>query len=215
MAPNVKFLREKSGKMRLVLERFSWYSFIKFLRERERERTTCHRELPFFLAIPWKEPEKRKEIKKKKKQSCWTCGRSSSFWFPWCCVRPHRKLMKLEITGYGGLTFPTWMAHESFHDTVEPRLRKCGNCCLLPPFGQLPSLKELEIERMECLVSIGDEICDTPLTKSFPSLEILHIHSMDLLEKWCRSIFELERRPMRLGPQRITWAICLGVSMDS
>ncbi|GMN37867.1 hypothetical protein TIFTF001_042707 [Ficus carica] len=99
-------------------------------------------------------------------------------------LEPHKKLKKLTIAGYGGTTFPDWVAHESFSDMVELSLYKCKNCCFLPPLGQLPSLRNLDIEYMDGLESIGDEFCGTSLTAPFPSLEILHIYSMGSLERW-------------------------------
>ncbi|XP_024027319.1 putative disease resistance RPP13-like protein 1 [Morus notabilis] len=99
-------------------------------------------------------------------------------------LKPHGKLKKLKIRGYRGTIFPDWVAHKSFSDFVEVSLIHCERCCLLPSFGQLPSLRKLEIEYMNGLESIGDEFCGTSLTKPFPSLESLRISHMDLLENW-------------------------------
>ncbi|XP_024018601.1 putative disease resistance RPP13-like protein 1 [Morus notabilis] len=99
-------------------------------------------------------------------------------------LKPHGKLKKLKISGYRGTIFPDWVAHKSFSNLVEVSLIHCERCCLLPSFGQLPSLRELEIECMNGLESIGDEFCGTSLTKPFPSLESLTISHMDLLENW-------------------------------
>ncbi|XP_024027471.1 putative disease resistance protein At3g14460 [Morus notabilis] len=99
-------------------------------------------------------------------------------------LKPHGKLKKLKIRGYWGTIFPDWVAHKSFSDFVEVSLIHCERCCLLPSFGQLPSLRKLEIEYMNGLESIGDEFCGTSLTKPFPSLESLRISHMDLLENW-------------------------------
>ncbi|XP_024027180.1 putative disease resistance RPP13-like protein 1 [Morus notabilis] len=99
-------------------------------------------------------------------------------------LKPHGKLKKLKINGYRGTKFPDWVAHKSFSDLVEVSLFGCKRCCLLPSFGQLPSLRELEIECMNGLESIGDEFYGTSLTKPFPSLESLRISHMDLLENW-------------------------------
>ncbi|XP_024027314.1 putative disease resistance RPP13-like protein 1 [Morus notabilis] len=99
-------------------------------------------------------------------------------------LKPHGKLKKLKISGYRGTRFPDWVAHKSFSDLVEVSLIECERCCLLPSFGQLPSLRKLEIADMNGLESIGDEFCVTSLTKPFPSLESLRIRRMNLLENW-------------------------------
>ncbi|XP_024021208.1 putative disease resistance RPP13-like protein 1 [Morus notabilis] len=99
-------------------------------------------------------------------------------------LKPHGKLKKLEIRGYRGTIFPDWVAHKSFSDLVEVFLIHCERCCLLPSFGQLPSLRKLRIEYMNGLESIGDDFYGTSLTKPFPSLESLIICNMDLLENW-------------------------------
>ncbi|GMN72902.1 hypothetical protein TIFTF001_052087 [Ficus carica] len=98
-------------------------------------------------------------------------------------LEPHKMLKKLGIYGYRGTMFPDWVACKSFSDMVEVSLYGCKNCCLLPPLGQLPSLKELDIWYMDGLESIGDEFCGT-LTTPFPSLEKLRIKSMGSLERW-------------------------------
>ncbi|XP_024024915.1 putative disease resistance RPP13-like protein 1 [Morus notabilis] len=99
-------------------------------------------------------------------------------------LKPHGKLKKLKISGYRGTIFPDWVAHKSFSDLIQVSLIECQRCCLLQSFGQLPSLRKLEIRYMNGLESIGDEFCGTSLTKPFPSLESLRIRSMDLLENW-------------------------------
>ncbi|GMN65215.1 hypothetical protein TIFTF001_034285 [Ficus carica] len=108
-------------------------------------------------------------------------------------LEPHKKVKKLSIGGYGGTTFPEWVAQQSFNDMVEMCLHGCKNCCLLPPLGQLPSLRELRIVSMDGLESIGDEFCGSSLTKPFPSLEILHISRLDSFEKWMFTEVEQKR----------------------
>ncbi|GMN59175.1 hypothetical protein TIFTF001_028263 [Ficus carica] len=98
-------------------------------------------------------------------------------------LEPHRKLKKLIIEGYRGTIFPDWVANQSFGDMVEVRLRDCRNCCLLPPFGQLPSLRELEIRGMY-VSSIENECFGASLTMLFPSLERLSMSDMSVLERW-------------------------------
>ncbi|GMN63186.1 hypothetical protein TIFTF001_032264 [Ficus carica] len=98
-------------------------------------------------------------------------------------LEPHKKLKKLEIKGYRGTIFPDWVAKQSFGEMVEVRLRDCRNCCLLPPFGQLPSLRMLDIERMY-VPCIENECSGGSLTKPFPFLERLFMSEMFSLERW-------------------------------
>ncbi|GMN59174.1 hypothetical protein TIFTF001_028261 [Ficus carica] len=98
-------------------------------------------------------------------------------------LEPHRKLKKLNIRGYRGTIFPDWVANQSFGDMVEVSIVDCPNCCLLPPFGQLPSLRVLAISRMY-VSGIDNECFGASLTKSFPFLERLSMSYMHALERW-------------------------------
>lgn len=100
-------------------------------------------------------------------------------------LRPHAKLKELKVMGFTGTTFPSWVGDQSFSNMVTVSLLKCVNCCLLPPLWQLPSLKSLEIEGMNCVMSIGDDFCGNSSTsKPFSSLENLKIDGMDSLIDW-------------------------------
>lgn len=59
-------------------------------------------------------------------------------------------------------------------------LESCCYCFCLPLLGQLPTLKELFISRMEFLMTLGPELCGQP----FPSLEKLEFSSMVQWEEW-------------------------------
>ncbi|GMN18678.1 hypothetical protein TIFTF001_048507 [Ficus carica] len=98
-------------------------------------------------------------------------------------LEPHRKLKKLGIEGYRGTIFPDWVANQSFGDMVEVHLKDCRNCCLLPPFKQLPSLRKLDI-RGTYVSGIENECSGASLTKPFPSLERLYLNSMYALKRW-------------------------------
>ncbi|MFS7925213.1 putative leucine-rich repeat domain superfamily [Helianthus anomalus] len=84
-------------------------------------------------------------------------------------------LKELAVKSYGGIEFPKWVGHPSFHRLVHVSIRNCKNCTSLPPLGQLPSLKELYIRSMPNVEFIGSELTGTnQLTvAAFPSLEIL------------------------------------------
>ncbi|KAL5549121.1 hypothetical protein UlMin_004352 [Ulmus minor] len=90
-------------------------------------------------------------------------------------LQPHTNLERLVIMGYRGTLFPDWVGHESYCNMVELKLFDCTNCCMLPPFEQLPSLRRLRISGFDGFVSIGNEFCCS-------SLEDLTLERMDSLE---------------------------------
>ncbi|CAK9136487.1 unnamed protein product [Ilex paraguariensis] len=101
-------------------------------------------------------------------------------------LRPHRELKSLTIEFYRGITFPSWIGDPSFSKTVYISLRGCTKCEFLPPLGQLPFLKELYIEEMDSVRSVGAEFnCGgNTLEIPFPSLEILSFCEMLKWEEW-------------------------------
>ncbi|RWR79754.1 disease resistance protein RGA2-like protein [Cinnamomum micranthum f. kanehirae] len=98
-------------------------------------------------------------------------------------LQPHSNLEELEIKGYGGVRFPTWLWDLRFSKLVSIRLTRC-KCRVLPPFGQLPSLKHLSLGELYGLEKVGREVYGDGMVKGFPSLEILCIWSMLDLEEW-------------------------------
>ncbi|KAL5548810.1 hypothetical protein UlMin_004041 [Ulmus minor] len=102
-------------------------------------------------------------------------------------LQPHTNLKQLIIKGYLGTIFPNWVGHESFCYMVEVELRECGNVCMLPPLGQLSSLRRLVIWCLDGVVSIGNEFCGSSSTTTnhpFTSLEKLEICFMGSWEEW-------------------------------
>ncbi|KAJ0483813.1 putative virus X resistance protein-like, coiled-coil [Helianthus annuus] len=95
-------------------------------------------------------------------------------------------LEELAVKSYGGMEFPKWVGHPSFHRLVHVSIRNCKNCTSLPQLGQLPSLKKLYISSMPNVEFIGSELTGTnQLTvAAFPSLEILRFESMHGWEVW-------------------------------
>ncbi|XP_058225762.1 putative disease resistance RPP13-like protein 1 [Rhododendron vialii] len=102
-------------------------------------------------------------------------------------LEPHTNLKHLEIKNYGGTRFPTWLGDQSFCNMVSLRLENCENCFFLPPLGKMPSLKELSIERMPGITSVGHEFYGKSgfLRKSFESLETLRFEKMSGWVDWC------------------------------
>ncbi|XXG41263.1 hypothetical protein AAC387_Pa01g1762 [Persea americana] len=98
-------------------------------------------------------------------------------------LQPPTKLKELEIKGYCGITFPTWLGDSSLSNLVSVNLSNC-RCCLLPSFGQLPSLKELHLEKLYGLKKVGREFYGNGTAKGFPSLQKLGFLFMPDLEEW-------------------------------
>ncbi|KAK9939536.1 hypothetical protein M0R45_016230 [Rubus argutus] len=98
-------------------------------------------------------------------------------------LQPHRNLKELTISGYAGLKFSTWLGDPSFSNMVVVRLVGCNHCQFLPPFGQLPCLKELHIKEMDAVVSVGPEFYGEG-SSTFPALETLTFESMKNWKEW-------------------------------
>ncbi|XP_016648324.1 PREDICTED: putative disease resistance protein At3g14460 [Prunus mume] len=98
-------------------------------------------------------------------------------------LEPHRMLEKLIIWGYAGLEFSTWIGDRLFSTMVEVSLNKCEKCKILPPLGQLPSLKTLYIRGMTAVESVGPEFYGESRLP-FPVLEDLEFEDMQQWKKW-------------------------------
>nr|CAD1828958.1 unnamed protein product [Ananas comosus var. bracteatus] len=94
-------------------------------------------------------------------------------------LQPHQKLSKLEIEGYGGGKFPSWMMNRigsCLPNLVEIKLDNIPVCSSLPPLGQLPFLKELITQNMPAITNLGVE--------KFTALTSLCLFSMPMLREW-------------------------------
>ncbi|XP_058729596.1 putative disease resistance RPP13-like protein 1 isoform X2 [Vicia villosa] len=101
-------------------------------------------------------------------------------------LRPSTNLKSLTIKGCGGISFPNWLGDFSFRNMVYLKISNCDDCLWLPPLGQLENLKELSIEGMSSVQTIGIEFygSDDSSFQPFPSLEILHFKDMQEWDKW-------------------------------
>ncbi|KAL7204501.1 hypothetical protein ACSBR2_017556 [Camellia fascicularis] len=99
-------------------------------------------------------------------------------------LQPHKKLKELHIRGYHGMSFPTWIGDPLFSNMVCMKLQNCKNCTSLPPFGQLPSLKDLHIEGLSAVKHVGCEFYGQHCAKPFPLLETLCFENMSEWEDW-------------------------------
>ncbi|MED6166496.1 hypothetical protein PIB30_109918 [Stylosanthes scabra] len=102
-------------------------------------------------------------------------------------LRPQSNLKQLEIKGYRGTIFPDWLGHSSHHNITKVTLAHCRNCRMLPPLGQLPSLKHLFISKFSKLEIVGAEFYGDDvscLETPFPMLETLWFDSMPCWKEW-------------------------------
>jgi len=147
----------------------------------------------------------------------WECGSTSSnsqILSVFEHLRPSTNLKKLTIEGYGGINFPNWLGDSLFINMVYLRISNCDKCLWIPPLGQLGNLKELIIEGMQSIQTIGTEFYGSDVSPSFqpfPSLETLHFENMQEWEEWnliegttkdfpCLSTLSLSKCPkLRLG----------------
>nr|CAD1828952.1 unnamed protein product [Ananas comosus var. bracteatus] len=95
-------------------------------------------------------------------------------------LQPHQKLSKLEIEGYGGGKFPSWMMNRigsCLPNLVEIKLDNIPVCSSLAPLGQLPFLEQLYMENMPAVTNLGG-------VGKFPALTSLDLCSMPMLREW-------------------------------
>ncbi|XP_008231749.1 PREDICTED: putative disease resistance RPP13-like protein 1 [Prunus mume] len=105
-------------------------------------------------------------------------------------LQPCVNLEKLTIRFYGGTNFPNWLGDSSFSNIQVVHLSDCSYCWSLPPVGRLPALKELCIERMKFVKTIGVEFYGRNgayVTQPFRSLEKLEFGEMPEWEEWVPS----------------------------
>ncbi|KAF7815703.1 putative disease resistance protein RGA1 [Senna tora] len=100
-------------------------------------------------------------------------------------LKPHSNLMKLEVYGYKGSHFPSWMKDVScIKNLVSLNLEFCKKCVQLPTLGKLASLEKLEIWGMDCVQYMDDdESYDGVEVKAFISLKTLSLWDMPNLER--------------------------------
>ncbi|XP_058759472.1 putative disease resistance protein At3g14460 [Vicia villosa] len=102
-------------------------------------------------------------------------------------LQPSTNLESLTIKGFGGVNIPNWLGDSLFDSMVYLRISSCDNCIWLPPLGQLGNLKELNIDSMPSIKSVGIEFYGNGSSASFqpfPSLETLRFEDMPEWEEW-------------------------------
>ncbi|XP_062173925.1 putative disease resistance protein At3g14460 [Alnus glutinosa] len=105
---------------------------------------------------------------------------------------PHSNLESLIIEGYGGTSFPDWVGNASFSNIASLLLENCKFCGSLPPLGQLPSLRDLWILKLDGVVTIDRQFygSGSPSMKPFGALKSLWFSVMLEWKEW--SHFEVE-----------------------
>ncbi|KOM57947.1 hypothetical protein LR48_Vigan11g098000 [Vigna angularis] len=112
-------------------------------------------------------------------------------------LEPHQDLEALSIIGYKGTRFPEWVGNFSYSYMTSIYLCNCNNCCVLPSLGQLPSLSNLRISKMNSVKTIDAGFYkkdDCSSVRPFPSLESLYIYNMPCWEVW--NSFDSEAFPV-------------------
>ncbi|PIN23640.1 Apoptotic ATPase [Handroanthus impetiginosus] len=99
-------------------------------------------------------------------------------------LQPHEGLRTLKVEFYGGSKFPSWIGDPAFHKLSSVRISSCSGCTFLPPLGQLPELKHLQVSGMPKVKCIGNEFYGSGVVVPFPNLKTLTFSDMPDLEKW-------------------------------
>ncbi|KAJ4801694.1 Disease resistance protein RGA2 [Rhynchospora pubera] len=104
------------------------------------------------------------------------------------CLQPHHNLTNLVLHGYRSTNPPKWLEAR-----ILPNLTKINlaSCCLerLPPFGELPHLKCLILEKLGALKKIGLEFYGSSrYGNPFPELETLELIQLIQLEEWTEDV---------------------------
>ncbi|KAF8038570.1 hypothetical protein BT93_B1187 [Corymbia citriodora subsp. variegata] len=101
-------------------------------------------------------------------------------------LQPSLNLRSLEIKGYGGTRFPSWMS--CMRKLVQLRLYDCAGCKSLPSLGELTSLKHLEIDKLPIVAYTESDI---HTLSSLPNLSTLKIWECPNLE-WIPPLLHLK-----------------------
>ncbi|KAL0928302.1 hypothetical protein M5K25_000175 [Dendrobium thyrsiflorum] len=98
-------------------------------------------------------------------------------------LQPPKYLRNLIIKRYMGSAI--WMNNINLITNLEKiQLMDCLECEILPPFGQLPFLKILELFDMPKVKWLESNCNGNDQYRAFPLLEYLHIGRLEALEDW-------------------------------
>ena len=100
-------------------------------------------------------------------------------------LQPNGNMKRLTVLRYDGTSFPSWFGGTHLPNLVSITLTESKFCFILPPFGQLPSLKELYISSFYGIEVIGPEFCGNDSSNlPFRSLEVLKFEEMSAWKEW-------------------------------
>ncbi|XP_006595239.1 putative disease resistance RPP13-like protein 1 [Glycine max] len=100
-------------------------------------------------------------------------------------LQPSTNLKKLNIRSYSGTSFPKWLGDSSYSNVIVLCISDCNYCFSLPPFGQLPSLKELVIKSMKMVKTVGEEFyCNDGGSLSFQPFQLLESIEFEEMSEW-------------------------------
>ncbi|CAN6342834.1 unnamed protein product [Urochloa humidicola] len=121
-------------------------------------------------------------------------------------LEPHHHLKHLQISGYSGVTSPTWLG-TSVTSLQSLHLEDCGEWKILPSLERLPLLTKLKLRNMREVIEV-----------SIPSLEELGLIEMPKMERCsCKSVRDLSYslRALQIKKCRILKAFPLFESYDN
>ncbi|KAL6853802.1 hypothetical protein ACP4OV_019831 [Aristida adscensionis] len=98
-------------------------------------------------------------------------------------LQPHPDLKDLMIKGFPGVRFPSWLASSSLPNLQSIHIYNCRSK-MLPPLGQLPFLRSLDIAGATEVTQLGHEFTGFGQPKCFPALEELLLADMPKLREW-------------------------------
>ncbi|KAF5182208.1 Cysteine-rich receptor-like protein kinase [Thalictrum thalictroides] len=118
-------------------------------------------------------------------------------------LQPHRQVKELQIVGYAGAKFPSWIGNPIFSILTTITIHDCRNCEVLPTLGKLLSLKTLCLSNMIAVKTIDSQFCGRDIVArvrdfvrfrgkrsasntfvAFRILETLTFKSLLSLEEW-------------------------------
>ncbi|TXG48523.1 hypothetical protein EZV62_024398 [Acer yangbiense] len=101
-------------------------------------------------------------------------------------LKPHANLKQLDISGYKGAQFSSWMRDNILYSVVRIELSDSDKCSKLPPLALLPCLRTLDLCNMSQVMYIDDHFQGGGTTIGFPSLQSLKIYNLPSLQRFSR-----------------------------